>query len=176
MPEAMLGRLASKGSQRDAIHVAIVPVVAAMSLSSGEHIGLDSERKASIHAKKIGIVDPFLAKGVEAGELFYLVLYPNTVTGMRHHWFHSDFTDATDAPSGKEASIAWLKDAAKQLGVSYETLVSDYSELVHGDYIDNGEHIRDVWYELSDEFWEHRKIVTGADVPERNRGGFTCSC
>ena len=82
----------------------------------------------------------------------------------------------TAESSNVESSIKWLKDAAVRLGVSYETLIEDHTQLTDGDYINNGEHIRDIWYGLQDEYWKHRLIVTGKDVPENQRGGFTCSC
>ena len=75
-----------------------------------------------------------------------------------------------------EESVAWLKAAADRLGVSYVHLISEHSDLENDEYINNGEHIRDVWYEIQDEFWKHHKIVPGRDVPEHKRGGFTCSC
>lgn len=173
-----LGEVIRGEQHRDAIHIAVAPVVAAMHLEAGDRIGLDSEGKASVNATKIGIVDPFLNQPVEPGEQFWMFLNPNTVTGMRHHWSHPQFPMVSQSALDleRQASIEWLTGAAVQLGVSYDTLISDYSDLVTGDYINNGEHIRDIWYGLSEEFWKHRKIVTGVDVDENNRGGFTCSC
>ena len=39
----------------------------------------------------VGIVDPFLKEPVEPGERFYIFLFPNTVTGLRHVWTHPAF-------------------------------------------------------------------------------------
>lgn len=176
MSDTTLGKILAGTENRDAIHVAIAPVQAGGHLAPGWHVGLEPDGKASINATPhIGIVDPFLTHGIESGQWFYLCLYQQTVTGMRHHWSHPAFADGT--PAGElQASIDWLRSAADELGVSYEDLISDYGELATGDYINNGEDIRDAWYGLSDEFWKHRKVVTGKDVDEANRGGFTCSC
>lgn len=173
--EPKIGQIIKGDARRDAIHVAIAPVVAACDLAPGYHVGLLPDGTASNKAAKVGIVDPYLPYGVTKGERFYLFLYPQTVTSLRHEWTHPAFTDDVKL-SEKEQSEAWLREAAVMLGVSYEHLIGEYSELATGDYINNGEHIRDVWYVLCDEFWKHHKIVTGRDVPEMNRGGFTCSC
>jgi hypothetical protein len=63
---------------RDAIHIAITPVIAMEELSPGEPIGLvepgNNEMVGSV-AEPIGIVDPFLKEKVQIGDRFYLFLY-----------------------------------------------------------------------------------------------------
>lgn len=176
MSEVCLGTVPPEDAQRDAIHIAVVPMIAAVDLRPGERVGLvDGKAGPARHA--IGVVDPYLNCTVLKGERFWLCLNPNTVTGMRHHWSHPRFDSApATALDEKEASVAWLTEAARSLGVTYDTLVSEWSPLETEDYINNGEYIRDIWYGMADEFWKHRKIVTGRDVPESKRGGFTCSC
>ena len=175
MSELKLGKLIDTEQQRDAVHVAVAPVVAAERLSPGQHVGfVTSDTKTVGPATHlIGVIDPFLAAGVMKGESCWLFLYPNTVTGMRHHWSHPAFEPVID---DRTASIAWLQAAAVQLGVDYGTLIEENGMLEDGDYINNGEHIRDIWYELQEEFWKHHKIVTGRDVHPDRHGGFTCSC
>ncbi len=86
-----LGQLLSGNERRDAVHVAIAPVQAGTELRPGQRIGL-LEGKAYANAETIGIVDPFLVFPVPKGEWFYLWLYPNTVTSLRHVWTHPAFT------------------------------------------------------------------------------------
>jgi len=88
-----LGKIIEGDAFRDAIHIAVAPVTAAHCLSPGEHVGLigDGDKVSDTAEKMIGIVDPFLRRAVAKGERFYLCLYPNTVTGMRHMWTHPAF-------------------------------------------------------------------------------------
>lgn len=178
-----LGQIIDEDQHRDAIHIAVAPVRASLNqlpLNPGSHVGFFTpecggigDDQVGICDHPIGVVDPFLKTAVQPGQRFWLFLYPNTITSLRHEWTHPAFEEAKDQTS---ESVAWLTDAAMRLGVEYEDLISDNSELVTGDYINNGEHIRDIWCSLSDDFWKHRKVVTGQDIPEDSRGGFACSC
>ena len=88
-----LGHLADADARRDAVHIAVAPVVAGCCLSPGEHVGLDADGRASRAVSgHIGIVDPFLRCPVQKGERFWLFLYPGTVTSLRHVWTHPAFT------------------------------------------------------------------------------------
>lgn len=82
--------------QRDAIHLAVVQVQAGFSevLRPGQHIGLeDGLAYGAGRTKKIGIVDPFIQGAITEGDTFWLVLYPRTITGLRHVWSHPDFPE-----------------------------------------------------------------------------------
>lgn len=90
-----LGQLIEDGDRRrDAVHIALAPVTAAVALAPGEHVGLIEQGNVELAGpcdRNIGIVDPFLAADVEPGQRFWLFLYPGTVTGMRHVWSHPEF-------------------------------------------------------------------------------------
>lgn len=85
--------ITDSNARRDCIHIAVAPVVAAHSLPPGLQVGLTEKGEAANLGteKAIGIVDPFLTKWVEKGETFWLVLYPNTITSLRHVWQHPSF-------------------------------------------------------------------------------------
>lgn len=94
----MIGRLVPDGViDRDAVHVAVIPVEAAYLLLPGQRVYLTVDGKAApcSEVKPVGIVDPFLQDVVQPGQRFWLFLLPNTVTGMTHHWRHPLF-DGTD--------------------------------------------------------------------------------
>lgn len=155
---------------RDAIHIAIAPVIAGETLYPGDHIGLLPSGEASKDKDiiKIGIVDPFLPKGMSLskGTKFYMCLYQLTVTGMRHHWSHPAFNEEYSSIPDKEFSINWITKHAKERGFSYDQLMNFAKE----DFAvgqDDGVHIEP-------EFWIHYQIITG----QKGSGStyFSCSC
>lgn len=93
----IVGKLLDETARRDAIHFALAPVVAGERLKPGQHVGLSPERTAHPYSTGcLGIVDPFLKQPVKQGERFWLFLYPNTITNLRHQWEHPAF--AEEAP------------------------------------------------------------------------------
>ncbi len=89
--QSRLGQLPGEHERRDAIHIAIAPVIAAEMLQPGEHVGpLVTGRFCGV-SDPIGIVDPFLSDPVEEGQTFWLLLYPGTITSLRHSWTHPYF-------------------------------------------------------------------------------------
>ncbi len=90
-----LGSLITDGERRrDAVHVAVAPVMASGTLTPGQHVGFVSEgdmETVGAAENPIGVVDPFLREPVRDGQRFWLFLYPNTITGLRHVWTHSAF-------------------------------------------------------------------------------------
>jgi hypothetical protein len=79
-------------ARRDAVHVAVAPVVAAAHLLPGQHVGVLADGRAGADEEPIGVVDPFLTEAVRPGQRFWLLLYPGTITSLRHVWTHPAFT------------------------------------------------------------------------------------
>lgn len=102
--------------ERDAVHVAVVPVIAAESLRPGQHVGIAPgnlgtavqgslcERVHSCAPRLIGTIDPFLNQPVNAGEKCWLFMYPDTVKGLHHDWTHPAFDG--EAPPALAKMIA----------------------------------------------------------------------
>lgn len=181
-----LGKLASEDAGRDAIHVAVAPVVAAENLSIGQHVGIAEDGRASAKAKPIGIVDPYLKGFVEAGQRFYLCLYPNTITSLRHHWVHPAFKDEGPAEPEKDvkaASEAWLRQYAHRTysveyfndsEEAYRTLLSDMRSgtlTYRGIDMHSREDLID-----GDELRLHAQIVLGITINYDNFEYFSCTC
>jgi hypothetical protein len=113
-----LGKLITEPQHRDAIHIAVAPVTAGMTLQPGDRIGFTDNGNAYTvikDAKKIvGIVDPFLhEKTVHEGEMFYMFLLPNTITSLRHEWTHPAFEEE-EALAKMEPTLHKLKGAVAE--------------------------------------------------------------
>lgn len=182
---ATLGTIIGADEARDAIHLAVEPVIAAEKLWPGADVGILPDGKASTNAgKMLGIVDPFIKGGVRAGDRFWLIVYPRQITSLRHVWAHPDFpqaeniTDDARPETDVEASKKWIEAFAARLDQTPNRLMSAATEwLEYSDYTyENTETYKDHWGEFP-EFWKHFSIVTGKDVDGRDGDYFfTCSC
>lgn len=121
----------------------------------------------------VGIVDPFLIDPVTSGQRFYLFLYPNTITSLRHEWTHPSFS--AEAPNWP-ASEAWLRQFAEDVGLSYGAVMKAADEYVRfGEYhVFHGYDTPDRAYDT--DFWRHYEIITGTTVEDHAATFFTCSC
>lgn len=101
-----IGHLVEDGERRrDAIHIAVAPVTASQDLDPGDHVALVAGTDETVYWDNgegpTGIVDPFLTNTVKKGQRFWLFLYPNTITGLRHIWTHPAFTTSKEPPCAK---------------------------------------------------------------------------
>jgi hypothetical protein len=99
-----LGKLLTEDQPRDAVHIAVAPVIAGESLKPGQRIGFIGDAyTVGTDANLIGIVDPYLDRLVSKGQRFYMFLFPNTITSLHHNWTHPAFeaedTVASYAPT-----------------------------------------------------------------------------
>lgn len=172
-----LGTIIDDTQKRDAIHLAVLPMIASGTLRPGEDVGV-IHGKASFDAEpKLGIVDPFLKRDVLAGERFWLVLYPRMVTSLRHVWSHPAFPDeGANVSSSGFAHHPVIAALADEAGLSYDELMDGAQGFVDsGEYMSQGGRWEGVY--AGDDFWDAFEQVTGKKVPEDNRGGiFSCSC
>ena len=167
-----IGTILDETAKKDALHVAVAPLVASRNLIPGERIGVEKDGVTAVRSSfPVGIVDPFLKDPVIKGERFYMFLYPNTVTSLRHDWEHPAFSAAR--PSASEER---LRNFADTLPISYKALMDGAATWVeYDDYLCCGGLLEGEY--VPDEFWEHYENVTGTVVPEdRKRSFFTCSC
>lgn len=187
-----IGKLLLGPDQRDAIHVAVAPVMAAVLLHPGEHVGIVGGEATPATADQIGIVDPFLRQPVARGEWFYLFLYPGTITSLRHEWVHPAFGIQAETPKvddKKVASVAWLTAwAKKHMGTDYygpkdangnPRKFTDSEALANAVKAGNDMHIgpfesaRD---HIDNEWWDHWCNITGETAGNKRGEYFSCSC
>ena len=180
MSEANLGKLIDETAQRDAIHVAIAPVVAAEWLETGEHVGLLPDGRASKRSRRIGVVDPFLRESVAPGQRFYMVLYPKSITSLRHDWTHPAFPrQVLPAEGSREESELWLRLYAKDKNC-YDDSEKAFNDLIAG--LRSGElyfHGSDLHgrfdLENESELRMHAERYLGIEI-DFGRFEFSCSC
>jgi hypothetical protein len=188
MEQTKLGELIDASAGRDAIHVALAPVVAGHILTPGEHVGWMDETMTTVGRvpKTIGIVDPFLRADVMPHQRFFVVLYQQSITGLRHVWTHPDFPDTDVAPATtkphamhKVESAEWIKALAARIGITVIGLMDAAQTWLESEdhTIQQGS---DSWRDdFGDpvEFWHHYEIVTGTIVPaDKKRSFFCCTC
>jgi hypothetical protein len=192
MSDTRVGTLIGPDAERDAIHIAVAPVVANHPLWPGEKVEiLDKDRaRSTLGSSGIGIVDPFLQDRVKEGERFWLFLDPGSITSLKHSWSHPAFPAdrpmVTQDPSGrrsdstaKSAAEKWLRGLARMHGVDYDTMIRAAQSAAEtgsghmGDHEGFAEDIAD----LRDEFWANVSIVTGCKIPDDpEEVYFNCAC
>jgi len=192
------GKLIDDASKvkRDAVHVAVVPVVAAHNLLPGSHVGLtqgSNDKVSLISEPSIGIIDPYLTQNVLRGQWCWLFLYPNTVTGMRHHWSHPAFDDDSEPQATLDSenivdktqvilqSEKYLREFSLDAHLDYESVIDIVTDCIKNNntYVEhNSEYARDAYYNCDQaEFWKHVQNVTGLKIPDREYLiSFSCSC
>lgn len=185
---ATLGTIIGSDAGRDAIHLAVEPVVAAERLTPGQDVGLLSNGTASAHADaKLGIVDPFITRLVQPGERFWLVVYPRKITSLRHVWSHPAFDDAPEVVADKEASDVRVARARATIQMQADNHGITFDEMLAGaeDHAERGEYLIDggrwegegIYGDEAGAFWDAYEIATGKTVDENDRGSiFSCSC
>ncbi len=100
MQDIKLGQLAPIDAKRDAVHIAVIPIVAGTKLDPGDHVGIgQSDGKAYGAAYPgVGIVDPFLNVSVRPNQTFWLFMLPGTTKQLRHDWSHDAFPEKEEEP------------------------------------------------------------------------------
>lgn len=173
-----LGSIIDENQKRDAIHIAVEPVVAGGLLHAGDDVGLTDGYAVAGHDNPVGIVDPFLKSDVKKGERFWLLVYPRQITSLRHVWTHPAFEQTEAKKTDPRAdSEAWLRAfVAKSDCPSYEAVIAnaiDQNDSWDDDYLHfSGS---DAHGEIPPEFWAHVEIVTGQTILNRP-SYFSCSC
>lgn len=192
-----LGTIIGPNEKRDAIHLAVEPVIATTYLEPGQDVGLLKPGYATDIEPFVGIVDPFLKAPVQKGERFWLVVYPRQIKSLRHVWSHPAFEDEPERLTitqvdekeefikeldGTNASRRWIESFAQEVGLDYNDLMDAAAAWVGskqiggwGEYLNMGPLLEGS--HVPDDFWRHYEKVTGQTVEEEHRGSFfTCSC
>jgi hypothetical protein len=175
---ATIGTILDESGQRDAIHVAVISVIASQSLKAGEDVGFLEDGTVGKIATHVGVVDPFLKSYLKKGDKFWLAIYPRQVTGLRHVWTHPTIPDESEKTTlvKKYRSEEYIQELADEVDLSYQAILNAADNyVISGRHIVGGDEMEGKW--VSDEFWDHYENVTGKRVWNKNRGNFfSCSC
>jgi hypothetical protein len=110
-----LGTIIGEGAGRDAIHLAVEPVIASERLLAGQDVYLLPDgRAAKGKDNAVGIVDPFLRQSVKEGDKFWLVVYPRQITSLRHVWSHPAFPEELHPAFHEEEVPSELTEADQE--------------------------------------------------------------
>lgn len=181
--QSLIGKLLDNDQPRDAIHVAVAPIVASVRLLPGTHGGLRGTTD-----DPIGVVDPFLEAPVQVGERFWLFLYPNTITSLRHDWSHPAFGQEgrISIPAGASKEEVRLREIAAAIGIGYREMMDGADEWVRSSANDRwaeyltqqgSESWRNEFPRYVDEFWRCYEVLRGKVVPDEHKESFfSCSC
>lgn len=168
-----LGNFAPDNAERDAVHVAIVPVICGDSkLKRGAYVAIkDGVAYPTDRSSAIGIVDPFL-ENVWKGMRIFVVLFPGSVIGLRHHYYHP-LLDETDNKSLAEAKI---RHWANKERIDYDELMESADHYLRtGDYWIEGGRFEGTY--LPEDFWDDYDRIRGTQTePNRRNSFFSCSC
>jgi len=184
--------------KKDAIHIAVAPVIATDILYPGAPLGFSepgNTQKVEVNrVSPIGIVDPFLPSPVKEGEKFFMFLFPNTITGLRHDWIHPAFvtdtplTNNIEIPSYTSTSAAFqdrsrsyehLNAVAHDFGMSFEDFIHDLT--VFSDFRDDDMYTYSVpdaevydydWPTI----WRYFTEYTGIETSLSHDCPYSCSC
>lgn len=182
MDQPKIGEKIRGDAERDAIHIAIIPVIAdddylwpgvKIRLRHGSHTLVFRDEYSE---ESIGVVDPFLDGGVKRGEKFWCWLFPGTITGMRHHWQHPAFDQEIEKTGEHEQ---WLRSFAERWGFHWSEMIENASE--EGEYVTAYGYDLHSAEELGEDyelFWQHLEGFLNVRFSKSHREsiGWSCSC
>ena len=184
MSDIGIGRLIYVDRKKDAIHIPVAPVEAAMDLKAGQDIIMNQEGKAeACDIKILGIVDPFLVVPVKKGDRFYVFLYPGSVDSLHHEWTHPSFIEAPPQVKGEEKveAEAWLRNYANDVNHQitdpddrYQTLLEDMRDgtiTYHGTDMHSRGELRD-----PENLRKYAEIILGKPINYDDFEYFSCTC
>src|SRR4051812_22292017 len=177
-----LGMIIDGKQRRDAIHLAVEPVVAGERLQPGARITVvGGVAHSADDEEALGIVDPFLINPGRKGQRVWFVMLPRMVHSLRHVWTHPAFQDeagtsaSQPAPAAdKAASERWLHEFCDRSDCpSYEEVMGAVAAECGDEYLHFDD--RSAHGEIPPEFWVHVEVVLGRKL-KNHPTYFSCSC
>lgn len=171
-----LGEAPGPQALRDAVHIAVLPARAGSNFKPGEKVHVVDGVAVRSTSRSHGLADPFRTGTIKSGTNMWVLLYPGTITSLRHDWTHPTIGDSEVAMADMVNSRDWIAEYAYSIGSNYDELVTAAGDWIEtGQYLNKGEVLEGV--SLHEDFWHHYEIVTGKQVREADRESFfSCAC
>lgn len=127
----VLGKVPEELGVKDAVHVAIISVRAARRIELGQKCSLNKYGEAEPDGKGIGVADPFRRQEIYTGDYFILLINPDVVDNVTHHWEHPSL--AISQPTREVVYNRTLSEYAKQYKLTYKELMDAAEKVVNKD-------------------------------------------
>jgi hypothetical protein len=187
-PLRTIGTLLDGTEQRDAIHIAVMPVISADRwIGPGDKLRLVFGTTNQVikvregdDEKGIGVADPFLNEEINKGDKFWMFMYPNSITGLRHQWVHPE-VDTEMAPLSDPER--WIRGFADKWNFDYNELIEQATAEPRewGNYaVAMGQNLHSAGElgEDHDLFWKNLTLLTKQAYSREHieKFGWSCSC
>jgi hypothetical protein len=122
---------------RDAVHIAVVGVLAGEDMMPGEEVYFSTATPTVVYLcddrpgdnpEPVGIVDPFLPGHVKRGQRFWLFMLPGSTQALRHAWTHPAFEKPV------VPGVAAAVERAHQTNYNKPVVVDDALDADHDDF------------------------------------------
>ncbi len=170
-----IGTKPGEEAVRDAIHIAVVPLIAGEKLERAEPVTIIGGKamRPTDNAKMVGLVDPWLHIGVLPGERCWVFLEPGSITSLRHDWTHPALEEHDHA-------MAWMETYAADVKKSVQVIIDSATRYIesHGTEHNHGGSENEGLY-VPEEFWHYWELITGKKYSQISEYGdhfFSCSC
>jgi len=167
-----IGSLVLHAGVRDAIHVPIISVTAAETLSRGESVSINAAMEAAPCIGGIGVVDPYLsAQQVAKGEKVWILIRPGSISTLTHQWTHRLLPEAeAQIPDTELAGDRLREFAERELGWTLEKMLEKIEDVRNG-----GDPAVDWGFEgvsVYETFWDDFVKYTGKPDPNEEAQHF----
>jgi len=188
---ASIGTVHTEDLGRDAVHVAVVQATAGERIWPGRPVRLNTDGLATMNAGApfLGIADPYIGAWheygdrkeymIDKGQRFFIFLFPNTITSLRHEWTHPVLDSPPRVVSDAER---WLRQFADRWSLDYTQLVAAATSRDYGEWgryvVAQGQDLHS-YEELGEDgplFWQHLEALTGQTFEDGHRQRFVWSC
>lgn len=176
MDKLKIGQIITEPQERDAIHMAVAPVIAGEGLMPGCKVDIVDGVAIEALRGGIGVVDPFLKKLIKRGETFWLFLNPGSITSLRHEWSHPAFVtnDPKPLPTASEHYVRGFADAN---GFTYNHVLDVVTEAIEkGGAYGGDDDQADAFNDDKHNLIVHVAAIKGIPLPSDMDVYFSCAC